>query len=189
MACSSLGIASAKLDFGAAALAGPAFSTLAGNEWADSYASYVICGRFSADLGAIALRDSTVIAAILKFRSSSNGLKLRENVLSRLVANEGADASIAINGALREAIPLRILEETRDGFIGFYASREASKGQYTAFWNDQRCSEDAIGLWRKNSQRILNKIVNEQGIKPYDYCPCGSGEKFRFCCHEALWRE
>lgn len=186
IACTKLGIASVKLDFGAAALAGPAFSAVVGNEYADTCASYVVCGRFSADLGAMALIDPSIFEAIMKFRLTSVGIELRKNTLSQLVTNDGADACIAINGALREAIPLRTLDMARDNFINLYTPANNNHHKTLALWNDQRFSEAAIGLWRKNSRRILNGIALQQRIMPYDHCPCGSGDKFKFCCSEAL---
>lgn len=186
LACTKLGIASVKLDFGAAALAGPAFSAVVGNEYADSYASYVACGRFSADLGAMALDDPSIFEAIIKFRQTSVGIDLRKNTLSRLITNDGADACMAINGALREVIPLRTLEMARDSFINLYTPANSNHHRNLVLWNDQRFSEAAIGLWRKNSRRILNGIASQRRIMPYEYCPCGSGDKFKFCCLEAL---
>lgn len=186
LACSNFGIASVKLDFGAAALAGPAFSAVVGNENTDVCASYVACGRLSANLGAMALNNASVFEAILKFRLTSEGIELRKNTLTRLLTNEGADACMAINGALREAIPLRTLEKARDSFIGLYAPANSNNHQSLALWNDQRFSEDAIGLWRKNSRKILNGIAAQHKIMPYDHCPCGSGDKFKFCCLDAL---
>ncbi len=185
-ACRVLSLGSAKLDFGMSQLAGPAFASASGNEWTDDTASYVVCGRFNADLGQLVLQDLSVLDAIRQFRDTQLGESLRKEILSRLAAQDGAEVSVAVNSALSGSIPLQVLQAARDQFVGLYISRAPEGKPTPALWNDKRSAEAAINQWRRVSRNILHESCQRFSIKPYDPCPCNSGEKLRFCCGEAL---
>lgn len=186
--CRILGIGSAKLDFGTAKLAGPAFSALTGVEsWSHDAANYVLCGRFDADIGSHAMQEPTVLRAVLAFRYTQEGSELRKEIFQRLQLSEGGEAAIAINGGLQRAIPTHILQKAHDQFVRFFASPSAREQIKPIIWNDARYSDEkALSLWRKRSYAEFTEICSRLGIGRYDRCPCGSGEKLKFCCEEAL---
>ncbi len=185
--CRALGASSSKLDFGASALAGPAFAASWGIEWVDDVASYVLCDRFGTDVGRLAVADPRILDAVRTFRDTSAGTSLRREVLYRLAASEGAEVAAAVNGGLKASLPLRVLQEARDEFVGLYVSG-AGSAALPAFWNDRRTADEAMGRWRDRSRRSLEEYCRQNHLKPYDPCPCGSGERLRFCCDEALQR-
>lgn len=185
-ACRILGIGSAKLDFGISKLAGPAFATAGGREWADDTASYVVCGRFAADVGELAMQDPSIVDAVHSFRDTQAGESLRREVFSRLASSEGAEVNIAINSGLREAIPMSALQAARDEFVKLLLPNLPGGAPPPAIWNDKRYADDAIARWRKVSRKILDNYCQRSGVNPYSECPCGSGEKLKFCCDEAL---
>lgn len=187
LACSHLGIASTKLDFGAATLAGPALAIVGGKEWVDDVAGYVLCGNVAADLGLLAMADPSIIDAVLRFRETAQGISIRSDIFSHLSRSEAADAFVAVNAALREAIPLRILQAARDKFIEFRMPNILAGTRTPSLWNDQRYSDqEAISKWRTRSRQILLENIKALKLDPYSECPCGSGDKLKFCCEGAL---
>lgn len=187
LACSHLGIASTKLDFGAAMLAGPALATVGGREWVDDVAGYVLCGRSSANLGSLVMADPSIIEAVLRFRETAQGISIRSEIFSHLSRSEAADAFVAVNAALREAIPLRILQSARDRFIEFRTPNSSGATSIPSLWNDQRYSDQqAIFKWRTRSRQILDAHIEALKLDHYSECPCGSGDKLKFCCEAAL---
>ena len=185
-ACRILGIGSAKLDFGTSRLAGPAFASVYGSEWTDDTASYVVCGRFAADLGQVVLQNPSLFDAVLAFRDTEQGVALRREVLARLAASEGAEVNVAVNSALIAAIPGSALQAARDQFVGLLVSEQILGTPAPAIWNDRRYSDDSIIRWRQISRKILEDYCRRTRIGPYDPCPCQSGERLKFCCDEAL---
>jgi len=188
-ACRNLHIGSAKLDFGASNLAGPAFASVAGIEWTDDSASYVICGRFNADLGQIVFQDPSLIDAVIAFRDTESGIALRQEVLGNLATSNGAEVNVAVNSALSASIPSKALQAARDQFVGLFMQEQALQTPTAAIWNDERYADMSIIKWKQASRKILEDICRNAGIGPYDPCPCGSGEKLKFCCDEALLEE
>lgn len=186
--CQHLGIGSAKLDFGTAELAGPAFYASTGAEaWSDHVASYVLCGRFDADVGEYALQESSVWKTVLTFRNTQDGSKLRQEILHHLLAKEGGEVAVAVNGGLRRIIPQNVLQKARDQFVGLLVSSSPGTQAKPAVWNDSRYSDEkALALWRARSRTELSAICQKRKIERYDRCPCGSGDKLKFCCEEAL---
>ena len=184
--CNLLGLASAKLDFGSSGLAGPAFATSFGQEWSDSVASYVLCGTFSEDLGKLAESDPAFIEAVLKLRESAAGLSLREEVMRQIAASEGAEVSASVNAGLRRLLPSSVMDQARRQFVNLYVSPTNLQQPIAMLWNDARSADQALRLWRERSLRELNEICRKAGISQYDPCPCGSGEKLKFCCEESL---
>jgi hypothetical protein len=185
-ACRVLKMCSAKLDFGMAELAGPAFATAMGVEWVDAAAGYVLGGNFSADLGALALEDPAILDAIVAFRESGGGVALRREVYGRLQASEGAEVSVAVNGGLRAAVPAGALQKARDEFVRLYMPGKPGSVMAPAIWNDRRYAEAALASWRRRSRSMLDEFVRKAGLRPYAECPCSSGEQLKFCCMEAL---
>ena len=167
-------------------LAGPAFATSFGQEWSDSVASYVLCGTFSEDLGKLAESDPAFIEAVLKLRESAAGLSLREEVMRQIAASEGAEVSASVNAGLRRLLPSSVMDQARRQFVNLYVSPTNLQQPIAMLWNDARSADQALRLWRERSLRELNEICRKAGISQYDPCPCGSGEKLKFCCEESL---
>jgi hypothetical protein len=184
--CQLVGIPSTKLEYGESALAGPAFAAPTGNEWADGMASYVLAGRFDNDLGMYNLRDSKVLSAILKFRSSSFGISLRKEILDQLRVNQGGDFVASVNAALKAAIPSGVLQQAHDKLTGLLMAEGVIPTITPALWNNPEYAKIALKLWKQKSAQELDKYCKEHGINQYDRCPCNSGEKLRFCCAESL---
>lgn len=185
-ACRNLMISSAKLDFGTSNLAGPAFASAAGVEFTDDSASYVVCGRFNCDLGNIVSQDVTLIDSVLAFRDTIEGINLRKEILKNLAISSSADVNIAVNSALIKSIPNKLLQEARDKFVSLLTPQKSIGSPISAIWNNDVRAEESINKWKQTSREILKSICQKNGITSYDPCPCGSGEKLKFCCEEAL---
>jgi hypothetical protein len=185
-ACQVLGIASTKLEFGSAVLAGPCFAGVAGVDLADNVASFVVAGRFNANLGNIFQDRPELLRGVLRFRETPEGTALRREVLSQLTSHAGADFAAAINAGLKQSLPPAILQSARDQLVNLLAPSAIAPATAPAVWNDASYSAKALSLWRKESKRKFEELVARLGINPYTPCPCGSGEKLRFCCGEAL---
>ena len=180
--CQSLSVDSIKFEFGNDRLAGAAFSTSFGNEFASTLASYVVAGSFSTDLGAFIHTNPEVIDAILRFRDTSAGQRLRSEISDCLAKNAGAEVVSSINAGLRHVVPLSILESARTKFARLSISQIPS--DYPAVWFDVETGTTALRLWRQKSANDFNKLCTDKKLGIYDQCPCGSGEKNRFCCGE-----
>ena len=184
--CNFLDISSTKLLFGAEGLASPSFSVVVGSHWADQMASYVLAGSFNSDLGALFLKDPKLIRGLLKFRDSASGTSFRREIQDRLALNEGAECVSAINLGLREVVPLDILERARNEMVGLLVAQGPQTSRMTAAWNNSSLENRALKLWRKRSRVGFELHCSKHNIGTYDKCPCGSGDKVRFCCGPAL---
>ncbi len=178
--------ASAKVDFGIAALAGPAFSIKHSQEFADPQASYVLGGSYSANLGALLSRSPEMLDAVLNFRDTSEGERFRRDVLESLSDGQGANIEIAINGALSSALPAAALEAARNRFESIYTQNSTTGSPATSFAIDVRNTDQSLALWRNRSHKTLMTYIATHKIQAYDPCPCGSGEQLKFCCLQSL---
>ncbi|MGH9776429.1 MAG: SIR2 family NAD-dependent protein deacylase [Candidatus Acidiferrales bacterium] len=185
--CQALGIASTKLLFGCAGLAAPALSAASSDCWADDEASYVLTGRYHTDLGKFVLQDPSILRAVLAFRETQPGVTMRTDLLRLLAFNPGSELVVCIGGGLRSTIPPRILQEARDAMSGLLLAHSLANSKPTpAVWTDMNYSEAALARWRRRSAEEFHAYCEAASITQYDLCPCGSGEKRRFCCEEAL---
>jgi hypothetical protein len=184
--CRALGLASLKLDFGATSLAGPAFAATLGCFSPDEGASYVVSGRYGVDLGEAALADRTIVDSIVRFRDTQAAATLRKELLNALAVARGADIAAAVNGGLATAIQPRVLQEARNQFVRLYTPATASTFAEPVLWNDERYSDAALAAWRRQSKAALDNYCLQLGVSPYHPCPCGSGDRLKFCCLEAL---
>ena len=185
IACRELGVSSVRVPMGGASLLGPAFATPAGRYFADETAGYVVCGRVSANLGAIGESSRALCDAVVDFRSSIAGAKLRGEIASRLDVDDGADFGAAVNAGLTEAVPARFLEEARNEFMRVLAVRGQTANSVPAAWCDSKSEDLALRKWRARVRKQVEKYVELSGADPYGNCPCGSGEQLKFCCLEA----
>jgi hypothetical protein len=185
-ACQLLGIASTKLEFGSAALAGPAFTAATGEYIADDMASYVITGNFNTNIGSYARRDPSIFNAIIKFRDSQEAINFRKEILKQLSLCQGDDFVSSVNACLKSVVPLKILQAAHNKLSGLLMANNSASMLTRAVWNNADYAEKAIKLWKKCSAQELKSYCEKNNISSYDLCPCGSGEKLRFCCEEAL---
>ena len=186
--CRHVGARSTRMILGSETLASIAFSAVSGREWADDAASYVLTGRFNSDLGALIEEQPALLEGVLRFRESAAGSGFRREVTERLATNDGGQMTAAVNGGLREALPMATLQRARDQLSGLFMPRAAGPSIQPAVWGDLRNGEARVAGWRKRSRDLLNNFCKENGYRPYDPCPCGSGEKLKFCCSSALRR-
>jgi SIR2-like domain len=187
MTCQLLRLVSTKLLFGCASLAIPALSAASTEYWADDAASYVLSGRFNTDLGTFVIQDASILRAVLAFRDTQSGVALRKDVFSRLSVNAGSDIVVAIDAGLRSALPAKILDQARNEMAGLFLTQAPVTGQITpAIWTDMKYTTEAIAQWRKRGLSEFLGYCETTHIGKYDPCPCGSGEKRRFCCEAAL---
>lgn len=182
--CRELQLASIKFDFGNDKLAGPAFSGAFGEESAERLASYIVAGNFGTDLGAYINQHPEIIHAILRFRDTAEGQRLRAAVLESLAVSQGGEVSASINAGLKRIVPLKILEDARTNFARLCLASENQN--LPAVWHDADYGDKALKLWKQRSASEFESICREQKCSPYAPCPCGSGEKMKFCCGEAL---
>jgi hypothetical protein len=184
--CQHIQASSARMIFGSEQLASIAFSAIEAKEWTESAASYVLTGRFNSDIGAIILEEPSLLLGILKFRESSGGASFRCEVAQRLAADDGSQIVTAINAGLSQALPSSILQRARDQFSGLFIPRSTFSVNMPVVWGDLHNSEERIARWRKRSRTLLDEELRRHKLGPYDECPCGSGEKLKFCCQNAL---
>lgn len=184
--CQRIGASAARLIFGSDCLAGAAFSASVGQAWADDAASYVLTGRYNSDVGLSLAADPTLLPHVVAFRQSQGGERFRREVAQRLETNEGGGLATAINAGLRQAIPPAVLETARDQLSGLFEPRGRIAKLTPAVFGDLRNSDICIAGWRKRSRATLASHCDLLGLGPYSACPCGSGEKLKFCCLAAL---
>jgi len=179
--CEKLNIPALKIHFGGNILSGVIFSAVAARNWAAEAASYVVTGRFSSDLGGAVLNDPSLMKGILKFRSTQNGISLRDEILKELSVNNGGEVVASIEAGMKQSIPNVVLEKARDELSSFLLAEEGSK-VIPAIWGNPAYDDKALKLWRIRSDAEFKQYCNEKKIGVYDVCPCGSGEKLKFCC-------
>ena len=184
--CQNIHATSTRMILGGETLASKAFSASSGVEWADDAASYALTGQFNSNLGALIEKQPDLLEGVLRFRESPAGKRFRRELAERLATNEGGQVTAAVNAGLREALPMSILQEARDQLSGLFMPRAAGPRLQPAVWGDLRNGEARFARWRKTSRKLLDDLCNTNRYGPYDRCPCGSGEKLRFCCSHAL---
>jgi hypothetical protein len=178
--CRKLGLASAKLEFGNDLLAGPVFTAAFGRETVERPAAYVATGSLSGDLGAFVTENPGALSAILRFRETYEGSELRKAVLQRLALSEGGEVVAAINGRLSEMLPLYTLEKAKSKFSELYVP--SSVRDLPAIFLDYEQQENPFLAWRRRSGAVLSNVCRNLNIGRNSLCPCGSGERFKFCC-------
>lgn len=184
--CQHIQASSARMIFGSEKLASVAFSATEAEQWAQDAASYVLTGRFNSDVGEIIRKNPDLLFGIIKFRESSTGASFRREIAQSLTADNGSQIVTAINSGLNQAIPPAVLQQARDQFSGLFIPQNNSSLSTPVVWGDLRNSDTQISRWRKRSRTLLEEEVKRHKLGPYDECPCGSGEKLRFCCQHAL---
>ena len=184
--CEHLKASATRMVLGSEKLASVAFSASSGTEWVDAAASYALTGRFNSDLGALIEQQRELLGGVMHFRESSVGMAFRRDIADRLATNEGGQVTAAVNAGLREALPLSVLQQAHDELSGLFMPRPSGAHLSPAVWGDLRNGEGRIAGWRKRSKILLEEYCKSKQLRIYDECPCGSGEKVRFCCSRAL---
>ena len=184
--CHHLKARATRMILGSERLASAAFSAATGTEWAENAASYVLTGRFNSDLGRVIESEPTLWRNVLLFRESPAGIEFRREVSDRLMINEGGEVTTAINAGLSQAIPSSVLQRAQDQMSGLFTRGNVDSRMVPAVWGDLRNSENKIAGWKRQSRKVLNEVCSKRKIGPYHDCPCGSGEKTKFCCISAL---
>ena len=183
--CQMLGLSSMKLMPGAAQIAQVAFSAIAGGILADEAASYVLAGEFGV-VPEDAISNPSVWRAILAFRDTSVGSKLRDDVTRCLLANQGAEIVAAIDTSLHQALPPRLLKEARSAMSALLLASRIKLGVTPGIWSDASLRWNGPAAWRSRAQARLANYLRDHKLGPYDPCPCGSFEKVKYCCQAAL---
>ena len=184
--CQHIGACATRMLLGTEKLASVAFSAAGGSTWADDAASYALTGRFNSDLGALIEQHPELLEGVLRFRESAVGNSFRREIAERLAKNEGGQMVAAVNSGLNEAIPTSVLQQARDELSGLFMPRAVGAILRPAVWGDLRNGEERIAAWRKRSRALLSELRADSRLNPYGPCPCGSGEKLKFCCLLAL---
>ena len=184
--CQHIDASATRMLLGSEMLASVAFSASGGSTWTDEAASYVLAGRFNSDLGALIEQQPDLLEGVLRFRESAGGNSFRHEIAERLAENEGGQMVAAVNSGLNEAIPASVLQQARDELSGLFMPRVPGAILRPAVWGDLRNGEARMAAWRRRSRALLNELWADGRLNPYDPCPCGSGDKLKFCCLSAL---
>ena len=184
MLCQQFNLAAAKVWFGGEMLVGAIFGLAAARDWAHEAASYVVAGQADIDIGA--MFNVSSLKAILKFRDTQEGVALRKEALEQLRVNAGTEFISSVNAGLKRNISFPSLDKSRRVLSALLAAEAPRSGLTLGIWHNPYYSDASISLWRKRCREELHSLCAERHIGIYDQCPCGSGEKFKFCCHAAL---
>jgi SIR2-like domain len=182
--CQQFNLAAANIWFGGEILVGATFGLTSARDWAHEVASYVMTSQADVDIGSVA--DASVLETILKFRNTSEGIRLRREVLEQLRVNAGSEFISSVNAGLKRNIPFSALDKPRRVFAALVAAESGDSQLTRAVSYNPLYSDGGISLWRARSLEQLKELCKSRGIGPYDQCPCGSGEKLKFCCFGAL---
>lgn len=175
-----LGIASVKFEFGSDKLAGPAFAAAFGKEFAESFAGYVVAGNFSTNLGDFVRHNPQILNTILNFRETQAGIRLRREILSHLAVSSGGEVAASVNAGLASVLPIRVIEDARTNFARLSVADASAR--YPALWHDANYGDIALALWKKKALAEFEETRKKLGLSSSGQCPCGSGEKIKFCC-------
>lgn len=184
--CEFLGASATRMIWGSEHLAGAAFCANSATESVDSAASYVLTGRFDSDLGSLIAKTSGLIQNVIKFRNSAAGSEFRKEIFEHLKVQRSSSLVASINSGLRQAIPYETLQKANNKMSGLFQPKDFSSMTAPTIWGDLRNGNLRIAQWRVRSRSVLKEAEKELKLTPYGACPCGSGEKFKFCCYAAL---
>jgi hypothetical protein len=140
-------------------------------------------GGFYGDLGALVHENPGALTAILSFRKSREGSELRKAIMANLALSEGGEVVAAINGRLSEMLPFSTLEKAKAKFSELYLP--GAVRDLPAIFLDGDRDRKPFPAWRRRSGQILTGVCKQLNMGRNSPCPCGSGERFKFCC-EAL---
>ncbi len=183
--CQRLDLGSMKLMTGAAKAAEVAFSAVAGGILASEPGSYALTGQFGTIEENAFKAQPGMWDSIIQFRERSAGVAFRQEILKRLMKNEGAEIIPSIDASLHQTLPASVLTSARIEMSDLLVSNGIQQ-VVPAVWSDVTLLESGLKVWRKRSRERLETFLTRQGIGAYDLCPCGSFEAAKFCCRAAL---
>lgn len=179
-ACQKLGLASMKLMTGAAKVANVAFSAIAGGILASEPSSYVLTGEYGIVAEESFRAQPSLWDTIIHFRNGSGGATLRQEVLTRLIRNDGAEIIPSMDASLRSALPASVLTPARREMSALLVANGVSH-VVPAFWSDSILLQSGPETWRRGARQRLTTYLDKHGLGVYDPCPCGSYESVKFC--------
>lgn len=144
----------------------------------------MLAGNFSTDLGIFVQQNPKILFSILRFRESPQGIDLRKEIFAHLAVSSGSDVAASINAGLSSVLPLKVIQDARDNFARLSVANQPRC--CPAIWHDAAYGSRALGLWKKRSLEEFQETCKKLQLNAYDFCPCGSGEKIKFCCGAAL---
>jgi hypothetical protein len=181
LVCNQLGIQAAQIPFGGARLTSAAFGVQSSSESADSYASYVLSGRFDTDLGAALVGRPAIFQNILHFRNTGEGEAFRREIRDQLLTNAASEFSASVNAGLRKNVPHGVLQNAKDK-LSSLLTENIKISTVPAVWTNALHSDNATWLWRAKSRAAFLSLAKQRGVRRDDPCLCGSGDKLRLCC-------
>jgi hypothetical protein len=184
--CQKLGLSSMKLMAGASQVAQVAFSALAGGILAEEAAAYALTGQFGVIPEEVFGKNPQIWASILAFRDTNEGTNLRSYVTKYLEANQGAEIAASIDASLRQALPYSLLDQSRSRMSALLLATRLGLPVTPGIWSDASRIWNGPVAWRARARGRLEAYLLKHAIGPYDLCPCGSFEKVKFCCLDAL---
>jgi SIR2-like domain len=179
--CSRLGIQSAHIPFGGTVLTSAAFGVQSASESADSYASYVLSGRFDSEMGVALAEQSVIFQAILHFRKTAEGEAFRGEIRDQLLTNAAREFSASVNAGLKRNIPVGVLQKAKDKLSSLLTAN-IKISPVPAVWTNALQSDNSTRLWRAKSRRALLELAKQRNLRGDDPCICDSGDKLRLCC-------
>lgn len=180
--CNEIGAAACKVVLGGEQLIGNVFPITSSTEQADNMASYAIAGEYNANLENI-ISDISMLRNILRFRDTEAGIQFRKEIKQQLNEGEGREFTSALNAGLKQHISSSVLQMARNKFREVLLSKNQS---LPSVFSNPSYGDDYIKLWKIRSKKELDGYCKTKNIGQYDNCPCGSSEKLKFCCQEAL---
>lgn len=177
------GAAATQLPFGTFSLAQEAFSMQMQmqSQQAADIASYVVAGQYEVNLGLLLQTQPDLFNSLLSFRATQQGVDTRAEILTCTATSPGSELSAAVEGALARAFNTKKLQIAMNKF----ATLCAATGR-VSLWTSQQNSAMDFGLWRRRSAGILREVLGTTEPDGYMRCPCGSGDKLKFCCGSLL---
>jgi hypothetical protein len=183
--CNQLNIRASRVPFGGVSLLSAAFSVKPAEQSLYDYASFVMSGASGCNLSGEIEKNPRSLLSIIKFRESVEGEELRREVSDRLETNEGAEFSAAIEGSLRRAIPMAVVQAARNRFSTLMKTSDPNAST-AALWSYSHSGDMSLALWREQSKRLLWEHAKVHDIKSDSPCLCGSGDRLRDCCLRPL---
>jgi hypothetical protein len=122
---------------------------------------------------------------VLKLRETPEGEAFRREIADRLEKNDGAEFSAAVDGGLKKAIPLAVLQAARDRFSALMKAT-APTPVLGAAWGNHNTGDQSLRLWREKSRELLLAYARSRGVRPDAPCICGSSDPLKECCMRSL---
>jgi hypothetical protein len=183
--CKQLGVVSARLLFGGAALVSAAFGVGPASIFVDHYASYIVSSLLQVNLEQYIATNPKILLKVLDFRNTQPAADFRKHVLASLKSEEYSEFGGVVDAGLAKIIPSQVLESARQELHGLLFANGAI-AQTPAVWTNPSFSEATTRAWRDVARENLLKILKERGASSSSKCLFGSGDPVRSCCLEAL---